>query len=290
VRRTDAPREQPHQNDTSYGQACHHQGVGRFRFTFQPSLDKDRIFTLAQLGFIARCEAVHFLGPREPVKAIQPPHSVSKPSRPGSKAGKSVDFTTFADRIASRAERQGRLQERIRFFCRPSLPIVDEIGHLPVVAGGGKLFFQLVNARYRALIYQPMEGGKTREYIEFVAVAGNVVRRACSRGESTREAPSRASRLNKAEQEQDFPGASALCKPETAILAPQPCGGDYFQVASPIQREFANAALPGSHIYPSAKGDKSLGLPLGCFPAYWFRPFRAAVNRKKAGIVFGADD
>lgn len=44
-----------------------------FDFTFQPSLDKDRIFTLAQLGFIARCEAVHFLGPREPVKTIQPP-------------------------------------------------------------------------------------------------------------------------------------------------------------------------------------------------------------------------
>jgi len=34
----------------------------------------------------------------------------------------------------------------------PRLPvallIVDEIGYLPVVAGGGNLFFQLVNARY----------------------------------------------------------------------------------------------------------------------------------------------
>ena len=34
-----------------------------FDFSFQPSLDKDRIFTLAQLGFIERNEAVHFLGP-----------------------------------------------------------------------------------------------------------------------------------------------------------------------------------------------------------------------------------
>ena len=34
-----------------------------FDFSFQPSLDKDRIFTLAQLGFVERCEAVHFLGP-----------------------------------------------------------------------------------------------------------------------------------------------------------------------------------------------------------------------------------
>jgi hypothetical protein len=32
-------------------------------------------------------------------------------------------------------------------FCRPSLLIVDEIDYLPVIAGGGNLFFQLVNAR-----------------------------------------------------------------------------------------------------------------------------------------------
>lgn len=59
-------------------------------------------------------------------------------------------FTTLADLIGSlaRSEREGRLQERIRFFCRPSLLIVDEIGYLPVVSGGGNLFFQLVNARY----------------------------------------------------------------------------------------------------------------------------------------------
>jgi DNA replication protein DnaC len=64
------------------------------------------------------------------------------------KAGKSVYFTTLADLIGSlaRSEREGRLQERMGFFCRPSLLIVDEIGYLPVVQGGGNLFFQLVNA------------------------------------------------------------------------------------------------------------------------------------------------
>jgi DNA replication protein DnaC len=40
------------------------------------------------------------------------------------------------------------LRDRIRFFCRTSLLIVDEIGYLPVTPGGGNLFFQLVNARY----------------------------------------------------------------------------------------------------------------------------------------------
>ena len=65
-------------------------------------------------------------------------------------AGRSVYFTTLADLVGSlaKAEREGALRERIRFLCRPQLLIVDEIGYLPVIAGGGNLFFQLVNARY----------------------------------------------------------------------------------------------------------------------------------------------
>lgn len=48
----------------------------------------------------------------------------------------------------AKAEREGALREKIRFFCRFALLIVDEIGYLPVIPGGGNLFFQLVNARY----------------------------------------------------------------------------------------------------------------------------------------------
>ena len=47
-----------------------------------------------------------------------------------------------------RAEREGSLRQKIRFYRRFALLIVDEIGYLPVVSGGGNLFFQLVNARY----------------------------------------------------------------------------------------------------------------------------------------------
>ncbi|WP_375679793.1 ATP-binding protein [Rhizobium sp. T1470] len=103
-----------------------------FDFTFQPSLDRDRIFTLAQLGFVDRHEAIHFLGPPGTGKS----HLAVALGVEAVKAGKSVYFCTLADLIAalSRAEREGRLQ--------------DEIGYLPVIAGGGNLFFQLVNARY----------------------------------------------------------------------------------------------------------------------------------------------
>src|SRR3954465_11572252 len=66
------------------------------------------------------------------------------------KAGRRGVFATLADLIASlaKAEREGHLRERIRYLCRASLLVVDEIGYLPVIPGGGNLFFQLVNARY----------------------------------------------------------------------------------------------------------------------------------------------
>ena len=66
------------------------------------------------------------------------------------KAGRSVYFSSLADIVASltKAERDGALRDRIRYFCRFSLLIVDEIGYPPVTPGGGNLFFQLVNDRY----------------------------------------------------------------------------------------------------------------------------------------------
>ncbi len=117
-----------------------------FDFAFQPSLDRNRILALAELQFIDRCEVVHLIGPPGTGKS----HLSIALGVEAVKAARSVHFLTLADLIGAlaQAEREGRLREKIRFYCRFSLLIVDEIGYLPVVTGGGNLFFQLVNARY----------------------------------------------------------------------------------------------------------------------------------------------
>lgn len=117
-----------------------------FDFSFQPSLDRNRILSLAQLQFIERCEAVHFLGPPGTGKS----HLAIALGLEAVKSGKSVYFSTLGELVTSlaKSDREGQLKERIRFFTRNALLIIDEIGYLPLQSGGANLFFQLINARY----------------------------------------------------------------------------------------------------------------------------------------------
>lgn len=117
-----------------------------FDFSFQPSLDRNRILTLAQMEFVNRHQVVHFLGPPGTGKS----HLSIALGLEAVRAGKSVYFGTLAEIITSlsKAQREGQLTQRLRFLTRSALLIIDEIGYLPLEPGGANLFFQLVNARY----------------------------------------------------------------------------------------------------------------------------------------------
>jgi len=117
-----------------------------FDFSFQPSLDRNRIMALAALDFIDRHEVVHLIGQSGTGKS----HLAIALGVEAVRAGRSVYFSPLADILDSlaKAEREGRLRERIRYLCRSQLLIIDEIGYLAVGSAAGNLFFQLVNARY----------------------------------------------------------------------------------------------------------------------------------------------
>lgn len=141
-----------------------------FDFTFQPSLDRDRIAALAQLDFITRAEVIHFLGPPGTGKS----HLATALGVAAVKAAKSVYRSTLAELVEamSKAEREGRLDEKIRFYTRVALLIVDEIGYLPISTDGANLFFRLVNARYEkgAMILT-----SNRSFAEWAQVFGDPV-------------------------------------------------------------------------------------------------------------------
>ncbi len=117
-----------------------------FDFSFQPSLDRNRIMALAGLDFIERHEVVHLIGQSGTGKS----HLAIALGVEAIRAGRSVYFSPLADIIDSlaKADREGRLRERIRYLCRAQLLIIDEIGYLSLGATAGNLLFQLVNARY----------------------------------------------------------------------------------------------------------------------------------------------
>lgn len=113
---------------------------------------------------------MHFLGPPGTGKS----HLASALGLEAVKAGKRVFFATLAELVDSmrKAEREGKLRERVHYLSRYSLLIVDEIGYLPVGSGGGNLFFQLVNACYERCA---MIMTSNRGFAEWADIFGDAV-------------------------------------------------------------------------------------------------------------------
>jgi len=64
--------------------------------------------------------------------------------------GYSVLFVAAPALVAALAKghAEGRLDERLAFYAKPKLLIIDELGYLPFETNAAHLFFQLVSRRY----------------------------------------------------------------------------------------------------------------------------------------------
>jgi len=117
-----------------------------FDFTFQPSIKREQIDSLHELGFLERKENVIFLGP----PGVGKTHLAISLAIAAAQSGRRVYYGALADLITSleEAKAAGQLARRLKILTYPSLLVIDEIGYLPVSQTGAMLFFQLINRRY----------------------------------------------------------------------------------------------------------------------------------------------
>ncbi len=117
-----------------------------FDFAFQPSIKREQIEALHELGFLERKENVVFLGP----PGVGKTHLAISLAITAAESGRKIYFGSLTDLVDSleEAKAAGRLDRRLKTLTYPALLIVDEIGYLPVTQSGAVLFFQLVNRRY----------------------------------------------------------------------------------------------------------------------------------------------
>jgi DNA replication protein DnaC len=117
-----------------------------FDFKFQPSVDQKLVRELAVGRYIANAENVLVFGP----PGVGKTHLAIGLGRAAVEAGYTVLFTSATALLGalSKAETEGQLAERLAFYAKPKLLVVDELGYLPFEKRSAHLFFQLVARRY----------------------------------------------------------------------------------------------------------------------------------------------
>lgn len=117
-----------------------------YDFSFQPSLNKEKILDLKNLRFLESKTNILFVGS----PGVGKTHLATAIGVESTKNRKLTYFINCNDLIANlkRAYHENRLEERLKFYCKYKVLIIDEMGFLPIDELGSNILFQLINKRY----------------------------------------------------------------------------------------------------------------------------------------------
>ena len=117
-----------------------------FDFSFQPSINKQQIEDFTTLRFIEENKNIIFLGSSGTGKT----HLATAIGIQAAKNRNSVYFISCQKLIEQlvNAEKENRLENRLKLYNRYKLLIIDEIGYINFDSYSANLFFQLISMRY----------------------------------------------------------------------------------------------------------------------------------------------
>lgn len=117
-----------------------------FDFSFQPTINQEKIRDLATLRFIENKENILFLGN----PGVGKTHLSVAIGMESAKKRYSTYFINCHDLLLNlkRAHLENRLETRLKHYSKYRVLIIDEIGYLPISKEEANMFFQLINKRY----------------------------------------------------------------------------------------------------------------------------------------------